>query len=188
MLRVWIATIVLAVSAIGCTQANNVGDATLAPGIDPKAAATSTGPKGQTACELLTPGEIACFLKAPQVKKDEVNSGENEMTKVDFCNWYVKEGSSEGVEITLRRADSPDEGAAMVIFSAARGDAVEHDVERDRKAQPISGVGEEAIYSPYPVGNGGSVALRAASSAVTIAGSASKETLISMAKLIAQRL
>jgi hypothetical protein len=171
-------------------QANSVhaGDAPPAPNTDQKAAATSAAPKGLTACELLTPGEIAGFLKAPQVKKDEVNSGKNEMTKVDFCNWYVKEGSSEGVEITLRRAESADEGAAMLIFSAAKGDAVEHDVERDRKAQPISGVGDEAIYSPYPVGDGGSVALRAGSSAVTITGSASKETLVAMAKLIAQRL
>jgi hypothetical protein len=190
VLRVSIATIVFAVAVIGCTQANhvNVADATVAPDTDQKAAATSAGLKGQTACELLTPGEIAGFLKAPQVKKDEVNSGKNEMTKVDFCNWYIKEGSSEGVEITLRRAESADEGAALVIFSAAKGDAVEHDVERDRKAEPISGVGDEAIYSPYPVGNGGNIAFRAGSSAVTITGSASKETLVSMAKLIAQRL
>jgi hypothetical protein len=190
MPRVWIATIVIAIVATGCTQANNSSDAPAPPDAGQKAATNNetSGTKAQSACALLRAGEIAGFLKVPQVKKDDVNSGRNEMTKVDICNWYVKEGSNAGIEITLRRAESAGEGSALAVFSAAKGDAVEHDVERDRKAQPISGVGEEAIYSPYPVGNGGNIAFRSGSSAITITGSASKETLISMAKLIAQRL
>jgi hypothetical protein len=175
--------------AVGCTQANNGGDAPAVPDMGQKTVTSNSGgPKAQTACDLMTPGEIAGFLKVPQVKGDDVNSGKNEITKVDVCNWYVKEGSNEGVEVTLRRAESADSGSTMLIFGAAKGDAVEHDVERDRKAQPLAGVGDEAIYSPYPVGNGGSIALRAGSSAVTIIGSASKETLVAMAKLAAQRL
>ena len=47
---------------------------------------------------------------------------------------------------------------------------------------------DEAIYSAYPVGNGGSIALRVGRSALTITGSTSKDTLISLAKLAAQRL
>jgi hypothetical protein len=178
------------VLATGCTRATSGGDAPAVPDTGQKAVATrgSSAPKTQTACALLTPGEIAGFLKVPQVKKDELNSGKNEMTKVDLCNWYVREGTSDGIQVTLRRAESADEGSEMLIFSAAKGDAVEHDVERDRKAQPLSGVGDEAIYSPYPVGNGGSIALRAGSSAVTITGSASKDTLVAMAKMAAQRL
>jgi hypothetical protein len=148
----------------------------------------ASGPKAQTACDLLTPVEIAGFLKVSAVKKDDLNSGKNEMTKVDFCNWYVKEKSPEGVQLALRRAESDDEGSRMLVFSSAKGDAVEHDAERDRKAEKLSGVGDEAIYSPYPVGNGGNVAMRVGASAVTITGSASREDLIAMAKLAAQRM
>lgn len=97
---------------------------------------------------------------------------------MDLCNWYVKEKSPEGVGLTLRRADSDDEGSRMLVFSSAKGDAVEHDVERDRKAEKLSGVGDEAIYSPYPDGKGGSVAMRLGASAVTITGSASRDDMI----------
>jgi hypothetical protein len=154
----------------------------------PVASKPASGPKTQSACELLTPAEIAGFLKVAAVKKDELNSGKNEMTKVDFCNWYVKEKSPEGVQLALRRAESDDEGSRMLVFSSAKGDAVEHDVERGRKAEKLSGVGDEAIYSPYPVGKGGNVAMRVGASAVTITGSASREDLIAMAKLAAQRM
>ena len=146
------------------------------------------GPKAQSACELLTPTEIAGFLKVSEVKKDDVESGKNEMTKVDICNWYVKKNSNDGVEFLLRRAESDDEGSRMLVFSSAKGDAVEHDAERDRKAEKLSGVGDEAIYSPYPMGKGGTIAMRVGSSAVTIIGSASREDLISMAKVMAPRM
>lgn len=145
-----------------------------------------SGPKAQNACELLTAGEIAGFLKVAAVKKDEINSGKNATTKVDFCNWYVKEGSSEGVEVRLRRGESADAG--MVVYSAAKGDAVENDAERSRKAEPLAGIGDEAIYAPYPDGKGGNIALRVGSSAATITGSASKDLLIAMARLAARRL
>src|SRR5215471_7022451 len=122
MPRVWIVAMVIMMVATGCTQATTGGDAPAAPAMEQKATASSAHPESKVgACELLTPGEIAGFLKVTQVKKDDLNSGKNEMTKVDFCNWYVKEGSSQGIEIRLRRAESADEGSAMAVFSAAKG-------------------------------------------------------------------
>jgi hypothetical protein len=183
----------LVLSTLAITACNKPGQSSDVPSSSnstQKAAASrpASGPKAQTACELLTPAEIAGFLKVAAVKKDELNSGKNEMTKVDLCNWYVKEESPEGVGLTLRRAESDDEGSRMLVFSSAKGDAVEHDVERDRKAEKLSGVGDEAIYSPYPAGKGGNMAIRVGSSAVTITGSASRDDLIAMAKLAAQRM
>jgi hypothetical protein len=182
---------VIAVVAVMPVVACNQKSDTSSPSDERQKTAASKSPSGskaQNACELLTPTEIAGFLKVPAVKKDELNSGKNEMTKVDFCNWYVKEGSSEGVELRLRRGESSDEGSAMLVFSAAKGDAVEHDSERSRNAESLTGVGDQAIYSPYPDGKGGNIALGAGSSAVTITGSASKDTLVAMAKLVASRL
>jgi hypothetical protein len=175
--------------ATGCARTGGDPGEAEASNLEPKAVAgdNASGPKAQTACELLTGEEIAGFLKVPQVKKDELNSGMNPMIKVDICNWYVREGTSDGVEIRLRRAEA-DEGSESLAFSAARGDAVEHDAKRDQEAQPLTGVGDQAFYSPYPVGAGGSIAMRAGRSAVTITGSPPKDTLISMAKLIARRL
>jgi hypothetical protein len=181
-----IATVVI---AIGCTSAGKEPNASGISGGDQKttAAKSPSGPKAQTACQLLTASEIAGFLKAPAVTKDELSSGMNEMTRVDFCNWYVKEGGREGIEVRLRRAEWY-QGSELLVFSAAKGDAVEHEVERDRAAQPVPGIADEAIYSPYPVGPGGSIALRVGGNAVTITGSPSKDSLVSLAKLAAQRL
>jgi hypothetical protein len=181
--------IATAVIAIGCTSAGKEPNASATSGLNQKTTAdkSSSGPKAQSACQLLTASEIAGFLKAPAVKKDDLNSGMNEMTKVDLCNWYVREGGGEGIEVRLRRAEWY-QGSELLVFSAAKGDAVEHDVERDRVAQPVPGLGDEAIYSPYPVGPGGSIALRVGGNAVTITGSPSKDSLVSLAKLAAQRL
>ncbi len=137
---------------------------------------------------MLTASDIAGVLKAHEVKKNE--SGKNELTKIDYCYWNVNGSTNkdrdERIEVTLRRAESADEGSLLLLFSAAKGDAVEHDIERDRAAQPVPGVGDEAIYSPFP--DGGSIALRAGTSAVTISGLLSKDALVSMAKLVAQKL
>jgi hypothetical protein len=185
-LAVVLALLVILVTA--CNQTSKDGSSAANSGQKAASSQASSGPKAQSACELLTPGEIAGFLKVPEVKKDELESGKNEMTKVDLCNWYVKKNSNEGVQLMLRRAESSDEGSRMLVFSSAKGDAVEHDAERDRKAEKLNGVGDEAIYSPYPVGPGGTIAMRVGSSAVTIIGSASRENLIAMAKLAAQRM
>lgn len=175
--------------AMGCTGVEKERDHSTMSDMAQQATTSKSRskPKVQTACELLQANEISGFLKVPAVKKDELNSGKNETTNVDLCNWYVKEGGSDGIEVRLRRAES-DEGSYSLVFSAAKGDAVEHDVQRDRKAQPLPGVGDEAIYSAYTSGDGGSIALRIGRSAVTITGSASNDALISMAKLVAKRL
>jgi hypothetical protein len=178
----------LMLALTACNKPSQSSEVPSSNGVQKAASKPASGPKAQSACELLTPTEIAGFLRVAAVKKDDLNSGKNEMTKVDFCNWYVKEKSPEGVQLTLRRAESDDEGSRMLVFSSAKGDAVEHDVERDRKAEKLSGVGDEAIYSPYPDGKGGNVAMRMGASAVTITGSASRDDLIAMAKLAAQRM
>jgi len=103
----------------------------------------------------LTPAEVANFLKVPEVRKDDLNSGKNQFTGVDLCNWYVKEGSPEGIGVTLRTAMSDDEGGRMTAYSSAKGDALEHDVKRSLEAQRVP-VGDEAVYSGYPVPPGGS--------------------------------
>src|SRR5215831_240200 len=185
-----LALVLSALALMACNKPSQSSDAPSASNSTQKAAANNpaSGPKAHTACDLLTPAEIAGFLKVAAVKKDELNSGKNAMTKVDFCNWYVKENSPEGVQLALRRAESDDEGSRILVFSSAKGDAVEHDAERDRKAEKLNGVGDEAIYAPYPDGKGGNVAMRVGASAVTITGSASRDDLISMAKLAGQRM
>jgi hypothetical protein len=172
MLSVMTVTIL---TVVGCTKAH-------------KGALATRKATTKTACELLTANEIATLLKAPAVQKDEINSGKNEMTGVDICNWYVRKNSSEGIEVRLRLAGSDDEGALALAFSAAKADAVEHDFERSQKAQPVSGVGDEAVYSAYPVGPGGSLVFRVGPNVVTLTGSASRETLVSMATIVAHRL
>lgn len=178
--------------AIGCARADKENSTSTTSDVAQKTTVdkSRSEPQAHSACELLTANDIAAILKVPQVKKDEFSSGKNEITKVDFCYWYpnakVNNDRDERIEVRLRRAESADEGSLLMLFSAAKGDAVEHDIERDRTAQPVPGVGDEAIYSPYP--DGGSIALRAGTSAVTISGLLTKDKLVSMAKLAAQRL
>jgi len=152
--------------------------------------ASSTGwveAKAKDACELLTPAEIAKALNVPAVKKDEVNSGQHLMGHVDICSWYVKENSPEGLEIRWWRG-KPGAGEPLAEFSAAKGHAFEHDSARSDKAQPVSGVGVEAVYGPFPDGTGGSLAFRTSTGAVALVGSAGKEALASLAKLAASRM
>jgi hypothetical protein len=180
---------ILAIIVTACNKSGQSSDSSSgSSGTQKSVSKPAAGPKAKSACDLMTPTEIAGFLKVAEVKKDDVESGKNETTKVDICNWYVKKDSTEGVEFLLRQAESDDEGSRMLVFSSARGDAVEHNVERDQKAEKLSGVGDEAIYSPYPVGKGGTIAMRVGPSAVTIIGSASRDDLISMAKLMAGRM
>lgn len=189
MSKLFITILSIVMAAAGCTQPSKERDPSSDAGQKTTAPSARSGPKAQTACEVLTAGEIAGVLKVPEVKKDE-HSGKNELTHIDFCYWYVtgriNPDRDERLEVTLRRSESAEEGALLLLFSAAKGDAVEHDVERDRKAQPISGVGDQAIYSAFP--DGGSIAFRAGTSAVNISGLVSKDALISMAKLAAQKL
>lgn len=117
--------------------------------------------------------------------KDETDSRKNEFTKVDFCYWWpngkVNPDRDERIELRLRRAESADVGSLMLLFSSAKYDAA-HGAE----AQPVSGLGDEAVYSAFP--DRGSVALRVGTSAVTISGLVSKDALVSMGKLVARRL
>jgi hypothetical protein len=187
VMRTLIAASTLAVALAGaCTNSNRGSESTSTP---PPAAniASVPAPKVQAACEVLTPVEIAGFLKVPEVRKDDLNSGKNQFTGVDLCNWYVKEGSPEALGITLRRAASDDEGGRTIAFSSAKNDAVEHDVKRSQGLQPVS-VGDEAVYGPYPVPPGGSIVVRVGSVVVTMTGSASKEAFVAMARLAAERI
>ena len=174
--------------ATGCSRADKQGDTSTTSDVAQKATVDKnrSAPKAHSACELLTATEIAAILKSPQVIKDETFSNKNEFTKVDFCYWWpngkVNPDRDERIELRLRRAESADEGSLMLLFSAAKGDAGGDHLN----APPLSGVGDEAIYSPYP--DGGSIALRVGTSAVTISGLLTKDKLISMAKLMANRL
>lgn len=143
--------------------------------------------KAKNACELLTPAEIAKGLSVTAVKKDEVNSGEHVMGHVDICNWYVKENSPEGLEVRWWRA-KPGSGEPLAEFSAAKGHAFEHDTARSNKVEPVAGVGVEAVYGPSPDGTGGSVAFRTATGAAAVVGTASKDSLVALAKLAASRM
>ena len=141
--------------------------------------------KANNACELVTPAEIARFLNVPAVKKDEINSGKNELTHVDICNW---EGGTEGLELRLYRAESADEGASLRAYSSAEGYATGYDGARSSAAQSVAGVGLDAILSPFPDGKGASLAFRTAAGAVALTGSASRNALVAMAKLAASRM
>ncbi|MGH7498810.1 MAG: hypothetical protein ACREL3_08170 [Gemmatimonadales bacterium] len=143
------------------------------------AAARLTGPS--PACEILSTTEVARFLRTPAVRIDSINSGMNEMTKVDVCSWYVREGESEGVMLKLRHGDSPDGGVAMLAARVDEGFPA--------PAEPVSvaGVGDEAQYLPYPDGRGGTIIVRKGADVATLIGSAPKETLVSMAKVVVSR-
>lgn len=143
--------------------------------------------KAKSACELLTPSEIAQALSVGAVKKDEVNSGEHVMGHVDICSWYVKENSPEGLEVCWWRA-KPGPYEPLAEFSAAKGHIFEHDSARSEKAQPVSGVGTEAVYGSFPDGTGGSLAFRTKTGAVALVGSAQKDALVVLAKLAASRM
>lgn len=52
----------------------------------------------------------------------------------------------------------------------------------------ISDIGEEALCQPCPDGKGGTIVVPKGVSLVTIVGSPSRETLISMAKAVVPRL
>jgi hypothetical protein len=193
MRRLILVSILVAVASMACAQPTDPRAMDEAAG--PPAARSNSAPKSRdagseapTACDLLAPSEIARFLHVADVKNDEINSGRNVQTQIYICNWYVKQGSSEGIEVRLRRAESSDEGAVLLAFSAAKGDAVEHDEARNKNVQAVAGVGQEALYSPYPVGSGGSVVFRKGPAVVTITGSASKDALMAMAKLAARSL
>jgi len=143
----------------------------------------AANPNPRTACELLSAAEVAQFLGAPSVRIDSINSGNNQLTQVDFCSWYVKEGQSEGLQVKLRRRPSRDE--APVAMIAAR---VDDGFSDQRPAEAIPGIGEEAQYLGYPDGQGGTIIVRQGTSVVTLTGSPAKATLVAMAKLVAPRL
>jgi len=143
--------------------------------------------KAKSACELVTSTEIAKALNVAAVKKDEVNSGEHVMGHVDICNWYVKENSPEGLEVRWWRA-KPGPYEPLAEFSAAKGHVFEHDSARSQQAQPVSGVGVEAVYGSFPDGTGSSLAFRTQTGAVALVGSAQKDALVVLAKLAASRM
>jgi len=188
-MKTLIVTSLVAALVAGCAPSGSGSDTSSAqpaqtPASQPKAASRPL-PK---ACEILTPAEIAGALQAPQVKKDDVNSGENVMTHVDICNWYVKLGSSEGMQVQIYRPRGTDDGSSLLAYSSAKGDAVEHDQARAAQAQQLTGVGDEAIYAPYPDGKGGNVAFRTRAGAATLTGSASHDRLVALARLAASRM
>jgi hypothetical protein len=187
--------IVVALAALVLTACAGAGvdngSGSSAPAAQPPAGAAPPQTAARTvpkACDIITPAEIAQALQVPDVKKDDVNSGENTTTHVDICNWYVKSGSTEGVQVQVYRGEGAGLDASLAAYSSAKGDAVEHDSTRAAQAQQLTGIGDEAIYSPYPVGKGGNIAFRTRAGAVTITGSASRDRLESIAKLAASRM
>lgn len=186
-MRTLMAASTLALVASACSSGETGSTPASAPPAAESPAANATIAKAKTACDVLTPAEVASFLKVPDVRKDDLNSGRNQFTGVDLCNWYVKEGSPEGLGVTLRQATSDDDGGRLSAFSAAKGDAVEHDVKRSQDAQPVA-VGDQAVYSPFAVPPGGSIVVRVGSVVVTMTGSASKDVFIAMAKLASERM
>jgi len=172
------AAIVVAVA--GCAQTK---EAPQAAGSASGAAASAAGQtKVKSACDLVTATELAGFLKVAEVKKDDINSGLNDLTKVDICTWDVKDGHNGGVEVRLHRAMSGDD-EALVAFSAAKSDALDFG-----QPQPVSGIGVEAVFRPSADGNFNAISFRAGAGAVTIKSSGSKDALISMATLAARRM
>lgn len=143
--------------------------------------------KVHDACELLTASEIAQALKVPAVKKDQLNSGMHVSGSVDICNWYINENAPGGLEIRWYRASGGDT-EPLAEYSAAKGDAFEHDSRRTQQAQSVPGLGVEALYGPWPDNRGGSVALRGRDGAVALSGSATREALLALARLIVSRM
>jgi hypothetical protein len=179
----------LIVLSLACVLVSTCTASSPPPAQTQAAAQPDTGArKPPRACEIVTPAEIAQALGVPEVTKDDVNSGENVMTHVDICNWYVRTGSADGVQVQVFPAQGADAGASLVAYSSAKGEAVGHDSARAANAQQLTGIGEEAIYSPYPVGNGGNIALRVQTGAVTITGSAARDRLETIARLAASRM
>jgi hypothetical protein len=63
--------------------------------------------------------------------------------------------------VRLRRARALLTRDQRCLFWRANGDAaVENDAERSRKAEPLVGLGGEAISALYPDGKGSNIALR----------------------------
>jgi len=188
MRRLIIASLAAVITACGGSGGAHDTAASAQPAQTPAAQANASVKTPPRACEILTPAEIARTLNVPEVKKDDTNSGENQMTHVDICSWYVKNGSAEGMQVQVYRAGGADVGSSMLAYSSAKGDAVEHDAARASKAEQLSGVGDEAIYSPYPDGKGGNIAFRTRAGAVTMTGSAPHDRLVELAKLAASRM
>jgi hypothetical protein len=146
-------------------------------------ATPSHKPKAQPrACELFSAAEVAAFLSAPAAQIDSVDSGFNENTHADLCNWYVHKGSPQGLTFKVRRAQSADETA--VILLAAR---LDENLTLDH-AQPIHSLGDEALYLPYPDGTGGTLIVRKATAVLTIIGSVKRDTLVAIAAKAIARL
>lgn len=186
MRRALVVQVIAFAAAVACTGAGQTPgrEAEGRPAtVQPDLAATQSAPKTTplTACELLSAAEIAASLQVPAVRIDPLNSGRNEMTHVDLCSWYVAEGKNDGVMVKLRQA--PSAGEVQVSFIAAR-----LDIDSSVPPARIPGVGDEALYAPYPDGAGGTIVFRSGVRAVTIIGSVPKDVLVSMAKLAVPRL
>ncbi|HXF95773.1 MAG TPA: hypothetical protein VNI61_06680 [Gemmatimonadales bacterium] len=136
------------------------------------------------ACELLSLAEVAGVMGAPRAFIDSLNSGPNEMTGAQLCSWYVKEGSSEGVMLKLFRGATQDQAMTLWYGVRADGDWQMSKVE----PVPIAGVGDEALYRPYPVGPGGSLIARKGLHVFLLTGSPSRDGLAALGKRVAGRL
>ena len=185
--RLLIAAALIPIVAIGCTQASRESSASSASDSGQRTTASSTrsAPKAQTACDVLTASDIAGILKVPKVTKDESESRKNELN-VDYCYWWpgkINPDRDERIQVKLYRAESAEEGELLRLFNMAKSDLVNNGLVG---AQPVSGVGNEATYTPFP--DGGAIAMRAGTTAMSISGLVSKDALTSMAKVAAQRL
>jgi hypothetical protein len=86
--------------------------------------------------------------------------------------------------IKVYHGASPDRAMTLWHGIRADGDWQMNDVV----PIPIAGVGEEALYRPYPVGPGGSLIARKGLHVFLLTGSPSQEGLAALGKLAAGRL
>ena len=146
--------------------------------------ACAHGDRAPAACELLSADEIASALHATSVQRGN-DSGFNAATGIDKCQW-TPDGRA-GLELRLYRADSSAESAWSLVFESAKVHATTPDANGQVRGHSIGGVGDDAMFLS---GSGGeaSVAFKVGRTGATLAGGASEEVLVDLAKRAAGRL
>jgi hypothetical protein len=173
---------VVALSVTACGDDRPSGDASVPPAGTGSTAATPGSPTTPaTACGVLSAAEIAAALKVAAVAKDEVNSGRNELNKVDICSWYVKKGQPEGVTVKVRHAPTPE--AAPTAFLGGK-----LDIQSINAAVDVPELGDEAVFAPYADGRGGTLLFRKGQTVVSLIGSLSRGSLVGLARIALPRM
>jgi hypothetical protein len=175
--------LLLALAAAGCGSGDRPASGEPAPpaATGSTAAAPASPITPATACGVLSAAEIAAALKVTAVAKDDVNSGRNELNKVDTCSWFVKKGQPEGVMVKVRYAPTPEAGPTAFLGGKL-------DIQSINAAVDVPNLGAEAVYAPYADGRGGTLLFRQGQTVVTLIGSPSRETLVDLARIALPRM